>query len=207
MASSASRRPARRRAARILTVVVGLALLWLAARAGPALVVRVPVANPDTIISLASHEWERLPTAASLAAKYPGAVVLLTQPAEVTEFNCHDCANRAHRLALLGVQDERVRQVTLTAPGTHGEAVAALDYSRAAGVHRLMIVTSPYHTRRSLGVFGVEPASADSVARPERWWWGGYDRAYVAYEWAAVVYYAWEYGVAPWVPGSESPRS
>jgi uncharacterized SAM-binding protein YcdF (DUF218 family) len=144
--------------------------------------------------------------------------VLLTQPAEVTEFNCHDCANRAHRLALLGVQDERVRQVTLTAPGTHGEAVAALDYSRAAGVHRLMIVTSPYHTRRSLGVFrkvfantnveiGVEPASADSVARPERWWWGGYDRAYVAYEWAAVVYYAWEYGVAPWVPGSESPRS
>jgi uncharacterized SAM-binding protein YcdF (DUF218 family) len=218
MGSSARRPWGQRRTTRALAVVAGLTLVWMAARAGPALVIRVPIANPDTIISLASHEWERLPTTASLATQYPGAVVLLTQPAEVTEFNCHDCGNRVHRLALLGVHDERVRQVTLTTPGTHGEAVAALDYSRAAGVHRLMIVTSPYHARRSLGVFrkvfantnveiGVEPALADSVARPERWWWGGYDRAYVAYEWAAVVYYAWEYGVAPWVPGSESPRS
>jgi uncharacterized SAM-binding protein YcdF (DUF218 family) len=203
---------------RVLTVVIGVALLWMVSRAGSALVVRVPVANPDTIISLASHEWERLPTTASLATRYPGAVVLLTQPAEVTEFNCHDCGNRVHRLGLLGVRDERVRQVPLATPGTYGEAVAALGYSRAAGVHRLLIVTSPYHTRRSLGVFrkvfantnveiGVEPASAESVARPERWWWGGYDRAYVAYEWAAVVYYSWAHGVAPWVPGAESPRS
>jgi uncharacterized SAM-binding protein YcdF (DUF218 family) len=177
-------------------------------RAGPALVVRVPIANPEAIVSLASHEWERLPATARLAAKFPGAVVLLTQPPEVTEFNCHDCANRVHRLSLLGVPAERVREVVLTGPGTHGEAVATLGYARDTGLRRLVIVTSPYHTRRSLAVFrkvfegtgveiGVEPALADSVAQPGRWWWGGYDRAYVAYEWAALVYYRWSYGVRP----------
>ena len=196
---------ARRARLSLAFLVVGL-MLWGVARAGPALVVRVPVADPEAIVSLASHEWERLPAAARLAAQHAEAVVLLTQPPEVTEFNCHDCANRAQRLGAHGVAEERIRYVTLTAPGTHGEAIAALDYARGAGLRRLVIVTSPYHTRRSLAVFrkvfegtgveiGVEPALADSVARPDRWWFGGYDRSYVAYEWAALVYYRWSYGV------------
>ena len=212
MANSGRRRPlARARVRILLLVMVGLGLAWMLARAGPALVVRVPVEDPDVIVSLASHEWERLPTTGRLAAQNSSAMVLLTEPAEVTEFNCHDCGNRVHRLGLLGVPAARVRHVVLTGPGTYGEAVAALGYAREAGLRRLVIVTSPYHTRRSLGVFrkvfegtdvqiGVEPALADSVALPERWWWGGYDRSYVAYEWAALVYYAWEYGVAPSAP-------
>ena len=189
-------------------VVVGLVLTWMAVRAGPVLVMRVLVANPEAIISLASHEWERLPTTARLATKCPSAVVLLTEPPEVSEFNCHDCAHRLHRLSLLGVAEGRVQFLTLTGPGTHGEAVAARDYARHGGLRRLLIVTSPYHTRRALAVFrkvfegteveiGVEPALTHSVARPERWWLGGYDRSYVAYEWAAVVYYGWKYGMAP----------
>jgi uncharacterized SAM-binding protein YcdF (DUF218 family) len=90
--------------------------------------------------------------------------------------------------------------------------VATLRFARGAGLRRLVVVTSPYHTRRSLGVFrkvfhgtdvkiGVEPA-ANSVARPARWWFGGYDRAYVAYEWAAIAYYAWKYGVGASAPAS-----
>lgn len=205
----------RRRAGRYVgLVVVGLVLSWMVVSAGPALVVQVPVADPEVIVSLASHEWERLPTTARLAAEHPDAVVLLTEPGEVTEFNCHDCSNRVHRLRLLGVPDKRVRLVALTDPGTYGEAVAAVGYARSAGLRRLVVVTSPYHTRRCLAVFrkvfqgtdveiGVEPAS-DSVARPARWWFGGYDRAYVAYEWAAIAYYAWKYGVAPSAPTSNT---
>jgi uncharacterized SAM-binding protein YcdF (DUF218 family) len=197
-----------RRARLSLGLVIFGLLLWAVGRAGPALVVRVPIADPEAIVSLASHEWERLPATARVAAQHPDAVVLLTQPPEVTEFNCPDCANRAHRLGLLGVPEERIRYVTLAGPGTHGEAVAALGYARSSGLRRLVVVTSPYHTRRSLGVFrkvfegtgveiGIEPALDNSVARPDRWWLGGYDRAYVAYEWAAAVYYAWEHGVVP----------
>jgi uncharacterized SAM-binding protein YcdF (DUF218 family) len=199
-------RTARRVRRRLALVFASLVLALMLVRAGPALVVSAPLAEPEAIISLASHEWERLPAAARLASEHADAVILLTKPTEVSEFSCHDCANRAHRLGLLGVPEGRVRYVTLTGPGTHGEAVAALGYARASGLRRLTIVTSPYHTRRSLAVFrkvfegtdveiGIEPALADSVARPDRWWVGGYDRAYVVYEWAAIAYYLWSYGV------------
>jgi uncharacterized SAM-binding protein YcdF (DUF218 family) len=70
----------------------------------------------------------------------------------------------------------------------------------------LLVVTSPYHTRRSLSTFravfdrsgvtvGIAPASATSPARPECWWLSAYDRAYVRYEWAAILYYAVRHGV------------
>jgi uncharacterized SAM-binding protein YcdF (DUF218 family) len=102
-----------------------------------------------------------------------------------------------------------VHVLPLTAPGTHGEALAALAYARTTPLHRLLVVTTPYHTQRALATFqavfegsgieiGVEPASASSPAKPERWWASPYDRAYVAYEWAARLYYAVRYGVMPW---------
>jgi uncharacterized SAM-binding protein YcdF (DUF218 family) len=160
----------------------------------------------DAIVSLASHEWERLPLAASVAVRYPRAVVLLTEPREVTQKNCRDCAHRIDRLHHAGVAPTRVRILPLTLPGTHGEAAATLTFVRASHVRRLLIVTSPYHTRRALATFrsvfegtgveiGIEPANATSPAKPSAWWWAPYDRAYVAYEWAAIGYYAWKYGI------------
>jgi uncharacterized SAM-binding protein YcdF (DUF218 family) len=188
----------------LLAVLAAGVALW--PRLGTALVVSREVAYPDVIVSLASHEWERLPQAARLARGHPDAVVLLTTPREVTPFNCHDCANRLDRLRHFGVPAERVRHVSLDAPGTWGEANAALGFARDHGVARVLVVTSPYHTRRALAVFrrvfegsgievGVVPARRESPARPARWLLAPYDRAYVAYEWAAIVYYAWEYGV------------
>ena len=190
-------------------LIAGVAVLTLTAwHAGSILVVSRPLAMPDAIVTLASHEWERLPHAARLAAKYPAATVLLTLPPEPTMHNCNDCANRADRLTRAGVEAARIQVVPITLSGTYGEAVAILGYARSAAIRRLAIVTSPYHTRRSLATFrkvfaasgvdveiGIEPASASSPARPSRWWWYGYDRAYVAYEWAALVYYAARYGV------------
>lgn len=183
-----------------------VALLWTGLHAGTALVVARPIADPELIVSLASHEWERLPETARWAARYPQALVVLTQPQSVTIYNCHDCANRVHRLALLGVPEERIVTLVLNGPGTHGEAVAVRAYAEQQGVQRVLVVTSPYHTRRSLAVFrkvfaplpvaiGVAPARETSVADPNRWWWGRYDRAYVGYEWAALLYYAGRYSV------------
>ncbi len=181
-------------------------MLAAAPRAGTALVVREPMHRPDAVIALASHEWERLPLVATLAGASPDAIVLLTQPPEVTPYNCHDCANRIDRLRHFGVAASRVRVLPITGQGTYGEAVAALAFARAAGIRHLLVATSPYHTRRTLATFrkvfentgveiGIEPAMASSLARPSRWWWQPDDRAYVPYEWAAIVYYAWHYGV------------
>jgi uncharacterized SAM-binding protein YcdF (DUF218 family) len=176
--------------------------------AGRWLVVSVPIDRPDAIVSLASHEWERLPAAAQQAQRFPDAVVVLTLPEIVNPYNCHDCANRGHRLELAGVVPSRVRVVPLTDPGTHGEAVAVRRLVETAGLHRVLVVTSPYHTRRSLAVFrdaldplgvtvGIVPAISAPPAMPAWWWTAPVDRGYVLYELAAVIYYAGKYGVWP----------
>jgi uncharacterized SAM-binding protein YcdF (DUF218 family) len=173
------------------------------------LIVSRNIEKPDAIISLASHEWERLPATAEAARATESAVVVLTLPQPATVYNCHDCNGRLARLQHLGVPPERVRIIPLTAPGTHGEALAALSLYQRTPFHRLLIVTTPYHTRRALAVFrsvfegsqieiGVVPATKWSEARPGRWWSTPYDRWYVAYEWAATLYYALRYHVAFW---------
>lgn len=192
--------------------MIGCALLAIGIgvrNAGTLLVVSRPLDRTDAIISLASHEWERLPVTARLASATPSALVLLTLPQPVTPYNCHDCSGRVSLLQRLGVPPDRVRILPITAPGTYGEALAALSFARQTRIRRLLIVTTPYHTRRSLAAFrsvfdgsgveiGIEPATASSPARPERWWATPYDRAYVAYEWAAMIYYAVRHHVAVW---------
>jgi uncharacterized SAM-binding protein YcdF (DUF218 family) len=163
------------------------------------------IVAPDAIVSLASHEWERLPLAAEAAHKNPSSLVVLTQPAVVTEYNCHDCAGRIARLESLGVSRSRIRTAPLTLPGTYGEAVASGALLNKAGARRVLVVTSPYHTRRTRAVFravlgsrmavGVAPATATSPAHPQTWWTSPYDRWYVTYEWAAIVYYAVRYRI------------
>lgn len=196
----------------IVVLLVGGAVLL--PDAGTDLVVSQPVDNPDAIVSLASHEWERLPEAIVLAKRYPTARVLLTQPAKVNEFNCHDCANRVRLLVRAGVARHRIVILRVIGSGTHGEAEACRRYwatPAGAAIHRLVVVTSPYHTRRSLAVFdaafrntgvrvGVQPASATSPARPAEWWRTPYDRWYVRYEWEATAYYAVRYGIWAWRP-------
>jgi uncharacterized SAM-binding protein YcdF (DUF218 family) len=190
-------------AAAVAAVVV---LAAAAPFAGTALIVSAPLSSPDAIVSLASHEWERLPEAAAQAKRYPRAVVVLTVPQVVSEVNCHDCSHRVDRLVHAGVDLSRIRMVPLTQGGTYGEAVATRAFIRDHHLGAVLVVTSPYHTRRSLATFrkaleatgasvGVAPAIATSPAQPLRWWAAAYDRAYVRYEWAAVVYYRLRYGV------------
>ena len=191
----------------ILILIVTVAGL---VSAGPLLVVRRPVEAPDVIISLASHEWERLPVAARLAAAAPGALILLTRPEHVTHYNCHDCDRRIERLQILGVDPVRVKTVPVLSHGTYGEALAALAFAREQGTRRLVIATSPYHTRRALAAFqtvfqgtgveiGIEPASGGSTADSMFWWLKPVDFAYVPYEWAAIGYYAWAHSVWPMI--------
>jgi uncharacterized SAM-binding protein YcdF (DUF218 family) len=175
------------------------------ATAGRALVIEESIAAPDAIVALGSHEWERLPLAAEEARKHPASIVVLTQPKVVTNYNCHDCNNRVALLESLGVNANRIRLVQLTLAGTYGEAVASRDLLREVGVRRVLVVTSPYHTRRTRAVFrdvlgpgitvGVEPATRTSPAHPATWWAAPYDRWYVAYEWAAIMYYAARYRI------------
>ena len=195
----------------VLKVGCAIVAVALAGRScGTFLVAERAVERPDAILSLASHEWERLPEVARLARDYPDSRVVLTLPPVVTEFNCHDCSHRPARLGFMGVAADRIDVIPILAPGTHGEALATLSYARQARVRKLLVVTSPYHTRRSLATFqkvfagsgvelGVRPATASSAADPVHWWRTPYDRWYVRYESLAIVYYSLRYGVDPFV--------
>lgn len=188
-----------------LVLAAAVILRW----AGPTLVVSVPPSDPDAILSLASHEWERLPEVAATARKYPSAVILLTLPSPATEQNCHRCADRPARLRQAGIDTDRIHVLSDTVSSTRDEALASLRYTTRNKTKEIVIITSPYHTRRALAIFrrvfdatevklAIHPARATSTARPERWWEQPYDRAYVAYEWAAITYYAFRFGVYPW---------
>jgi len=184
--------------------VIAVCGLW----AGPALIVSVQPRNPDAIVSLASHEWERLPAVAALARRYPSSVVLLTLPVRVTDHNCYRCGERQGFLLRAGVEADRIQILPDRVSNTRDEAAASLAYARRTQPGEIIIVTSPYHTRRALATFRrvfvdtrvrltIEPALATSPARPQRWWYHPYDRAYIAYEWAAIAYYGIRFGVVP----------
>lgn len=177
--------------------------------AGPFLVVSAPPYAPDAIVSLASHEWERLPEAARLARRYPRATVLLTTPVHVTDHNCHRCGDRLDILVREGVHPARIHVLASRVTNTRDEAASCRTYALDAKPTEIVVVTSPYHTRRALAMFrgmfrdlptriAIVPASASSPARPHGWWRTRYDRAYVVYEWAAMFYYAVRFGVHPW---------
>lgn len=196
----------RRRSGRRWLVGLGLVacLVWPLAHAGTGLIVEQSLVEPDAIIMLASHEWERLPATAALARRHPNATVLITLPAPVTADNCHRCGERSEWLEAEGVEHTRIR-VLRGVRNTLGEALAALAYSRHTAFERLTIVTSPYHTRRALATFervfrstgvsiGVLPASP-ARGHPGRWWADSYDRRYVRYEWAALVSYWFQHDV------------
>lgn len=183
-----------------------LAAAYAGPGAGSALVVAHAGGPPDLIVSLASHEWERLPRAAEIARDHPASTVILTVPEIVSEMNCHLCGQRVDMLAELGVRRDRIAVLSQRVRNTYDEAAAVRGAARTRGAHRVAIVTSPYHTRRAFAAFraafrdsgiavDVYPALASSPAVPERWWASPYDRSYVVYEWAANLYYRVRFGI------------
>ena len=201
--------PNRRRRRVWLATLIGLLLAGTGAafHAGTALIISEDASPPDAIVMLASHEWERLPAAAELARQYPSSLVLLTVPLSVNQWNCQQCAERPKQFEEHGVRRDRIRELSGDpAANTHGEAISVSRYIREHPIKRLLVVTSPYHTRRALHTFahvlagqgvevGVAPASSFSPANPPRWWLGAYDRSYVPYEWAGIFYYRIKYRV------------
>lgn len=190
---------------RALWALVALCALWGFLRAGPALVVRVDAGPPDVIVMLASHEWERLPATAALARRYPDSQVLLTLPRRISPFNCYRCLDRSSWLQAEGVAAGRIAQLPWTTTNTWDEAIAVRRLHDVRPFERVLVVTSPYHTRRALHVFrtafrgrsvaiGIEPATG-AEAQPGTWWWHRYDRHYVAYEWAAIAFYRYQFRV------------
>ena len=184
-----------RRSRTLRGFVAGALLLFLVA--GRLLVVERPIADPELIVMLTGHEWERLPATVDAARRYPRSKVAISVPSYVTRYNCHGCDGRVETLIDAGVAPDRIVELRPTADNTRGEAEGVSAYVRAHGIRRVVAVTSIYHTRRTAWLFrralpdevavGVESSRAFSRHRPWAWWSRSGDVWYVSYEWAALA--------------------
>lgn len=104
-----------------------------------------------------------------------------------------------------GVPRQKIEELPQTVSGTHQEAVLLRDFSVAQGVRSIIVVTSPYHTRRALWILrrvfdgsGVDvrvvAATPDAATpRPATWWFGRRGWHDVAGEYAKFLFYAVRY--------------
>lgn len=189
-------------------LVVWCGVVWVAG-AGWWLVVDDVVSEPDAILVLASHEFERLPRAWQLAVRHPRAVVLLSTPAAPTPYNCQACGHRVGWLVGWGIPSDRIHVMETPVRNSYQELDAAVGLARGRGWTSLQVVTSTYHTRRVAGLVrhvlhrapgvrvGVTGGAFHPVG-PGTWWSRRYDRRYVVYEWAALAANGWRHGIWPW---------
>lgn len=210
------------RRARALAVVLALSLAGLMLGAGRLMVVERIEPDPDAILVLASHEFERLPLAWQYAVRHPRATVVLSYPAAPTPANCQACAHRVDLLVSWGLPRSRIHLMETLVWNSRDELLAVAALARERRWTSVQVVTSTYHTRRVAGLsravagedglprFGVVGAS-EPPANPVLWWSRRYDGRYVLYEAAALVANGWRYGIWPWewrvldAPGRTKP--
>ncbi|AMY10057.1 hypothetical protein LuPra_03285 [Luteitalea pratensis] len=184
------------------------------------LIREAPLDYPDAILSLTSHERERFQETASQARQWPAATVLLAIPRVIGKYNCDACPYRIGWLESLGVPRSRIVVLTPPTENTREEIRVAAKWLEDRRLTRLLLVTSPHHTRRvrvlaaayagRLRLGTVACPVAGGV--PTLWWTRHYDRFYVTYELAALAAGWWRHGEPPWLdyatPGriSADPR-
>ncbi|HXJ35617.1 MAG TPA: YdcF family protein [Candidatus Eisenbacteria bacterium] len=187
-------------------VLAGVGWLWLVPALGSFLVVADPLPpTADAIVVLAGSVRDRTLEAATLYRQGLAPRVVVTREA----LPPGDVALRKAGVALpdsdalartalegLGVPASAIVTLRRRAPSTAGEARTIARWACTTGVHQLVVVTSPSHTRRArlilrraLGprvAVSVQPSTTDTFAGP-RWYRVRRDAKIVASEWQKLA--------------------
>lgn len=195
-----------------ILALLGVALAIVALIAGPSVLERLLVAGPtftraDALVVMAGSR-ERLPAAVRLYQQGAAAKVLLTNDGVIGGWSTADQRNLAQvewaRRYLLnqGVPDAAIVMLPFSRSGSYYDALHARDYVLAAGgIKKLLVVTSDYHTRRTLWTFrrilsatdvvvGVYPVRKDPDYRGRR-------LRILSLELIKFIYYQLRYGLLP----------
>lgn len=201
---------ARNRLWRRLAVAFLLAVLcWLAAWFGARwLIVSAPLEHADVIVALSgsSSFVERTELAAQLYAAGRAKKILLTNDNQQGGWSSAEQRNpffyeRARwELQRGGVPESNIEVIGSPVHSTEDEAIALRKYAEVNKVKSVLIVTSPYHSRRALGTFrrvladsgitvGLAVATGAQTPAPATWWlsWRGWQL--VPTEYVKMVYY------------------
>lgn len=193
----------------LVCVVAALVLATFALRgAGRFLIVDEPIRPADALVVLAGARVDRWLEAVDLYREGKGKNILLSpgylEPAEVrlraNGIN-YPAATDLIRDAMvqMGIPGNVVTSIPEGMDNTAHEAVFAARIARERGWKSLVVVTSPYHTRRSLFAFQRElrGTGIDVQVRgtrydpidPDQWWKRRHDFRYVSWELQKYIVY------------------
>jgi uncharacterized SAM-binding protein YcdF (DUF218 family) len=194
----------------VCLIVLWPSVAWLSARL---LIVKSDVAGADAIVVMSgsSTYLERADWAARLYREGRAPLVILTNDSlisgwdKVEERNPYFYELAARELQKRGVPESKIQVVSDIALGTYEESLGLRDYATAHKLRRLLIVTSAYHSRRTLWSMrhacegsGIEigidsPPPGWQTPAPSRWWWRRWGWKVVAGEYAKLIYYKIRY--------------
>lgn len=190
----------------LLLLVWGI-LAWIAARA---LIVKADLASADALVVLSgsSSYLERTQKAAELYRQGRAPLVLLTNDhtrggwSSALQTNPYFVDRALAELTKRGVPAERIKIVPGIAESTQSEAVIVKNYAKEQEFRSVLIITSPFHSRRALRTFrtnfagtgitvGLDPSSQTSSSA--FWWLRPSGWRDVAGEYVKLIYYRFAY--------------
>jgi uncharacterized SAM-binding protein YcdF (DUF218 family) len=194
----------------LCSVVLWPLVAWGGARL---LIVKSELASPDAIVVMSgsSTYLERADWAAKLYSEGRAPIVILTNDSLIAGWDKEQERNpyfyelAAKELQKQGVPDSKIQVVSDIALGTYEESLGVRDYATAHNLKRLLIVTSGYHSRRTLWSMrhacegsGIElgidsPPPGWQTPFPSRWWWRRWGWKVVGGEYVKLIYYRMRY--------------
>jgi uncharacterized SAM-binding protein YcdF (DUF218 family) len=190
----------------LLLIAVWLSVAPLLARF---LIVRTGTQGADAIIVLSgsSAYEERLKHAIVGYQQGRAPLVVLTNDglkgrwSRRRQSNLYSYEHGRDALLEGGVHENRIVLLEQRVSSTYDEAFALREYARSNGLRSVLIVTSPYHSRRALWVFRrvvgakgvvveIDPVAPGYQSPNPAWWWlTGRGWQHVGAEYVKLLYY------------------
>ncbi|HEX3145358.1 MAG TPA: YdcF family protein [Pyrinomonadaceae bacterium] len=207
------RKATRRRRFLVFVLLLIVCAPLVAFAAARLLIVRAEVPSPDAIIILSgsSTYLERASWAARLYREGRAPLIVLTNDGVLSGWDNREDRNpmfyelSMRRLQQDGVPVTQIQLAPGQALGTYGESVLVRDFAVEHRLHRLLIVTSGYHSRRALwsiqracegsGIeVGIDSAPPGwQTPSPWLWWSKRQGWKMVAGEYVKMIYYWTKY--------------
>ena len=206
----------RRLALRAIVTIAAcvLALAVLAIPIARFLIVRAEPSRADVVVVLSGSSVydERIRHGIAMLRESRVRSIVLTNDGRRGRWSRSRQANltsteRARDAVLdAGIPEQRLIILPQRINSTYDEAVAVRGFAERAGIRSVLVVTSPYHSRRALWVFrrvlepaGVEvgidsPPPGEQSPSPGTWWLSRTGWRSVALEYVKLVYYRITHG-------------
>ena len=123
------------------------------------LVIEPTLQRADALVLMAGSPRERLPMVVRLYQEGRAPIILMANDgnrgawSQEHQRNLYEVEWAELELLKQGIPAEAIEKLPFTASGTIHDARHAMDLARGGGLHSLLVVTSDYHTRRTMWSF------------------------------------------------------